>query len=153
MKKCTACGEDKPLTEYWRRGAGTQARCKECCLAYKRGRHRTVRGRARQLWDSARIRAASTGREFTLTIEEIEAALQEGTCHATGLPFDMAPAARPGARNPYAPSLDRVDSSLGYTPENTRLVVWAFNAMRNEFGDDVLDTVFRAWKETSCEPC
>lgn len=52
-----------------------------------------------------------------------------------------------GRANPYGPSLDRINPSDGYTPENTRVVVWALNAMRNEFSDEVIDFVFASWKE------
>lgn len=152
-RACSACGVEKPLEEYWRRLEGRQGRCKDCAREYKRARQRSTRHRARQLWDSARRRSLTSGREFSLSVDDVYERLQKGRCEATGLPFDFLPMPRRRARNPYAPSLDRVDPEIGYTKANTRIVVWAFNAMRNEFPDEVLDTVFRAWKETSCEPC
>ncbi len=33
--------------------------------------------------------------------------------------------------HPWQPSLDRVDSTVGYTPENTRITSWFWNRMRN----------------------
>ena len=38
-------------------------------------------------------------------------------------------------------SLDRIDSSKGYTVENCRLVCTAVNLAMNEWGEDVLERI------------
>jgi hypothetical protein len=40
------------------------------------------------------------------------------------------------ARNPWSPSLDRIDPKIGYTLENTRVVVWIYNTAKNVFHDE-----------------
>lgn len=41
-----------------------------------------------------------------------------------------------GRRSPWAPSLDRVDNSKGYTIENTRLTSWFWNCFRGQIPID-----------------
>ena len=48
------------------------------------------------------------------------------------------------ARRPFAPSLDRIDSSGGYTRDNTRLVCQAVNFALNAFGEDIFREVVLA---------
>lgn len=97
--------------------------------------------RAQQLFNSAKTRAKESGRDFTLSFDRVLFALELGVCEATGLKFDML--ARKG-RSPYAPSLDREDCSKGYTDENTRVVVWAFNSACGDWGEDILWEVVKA---------
>lgn len=66
-----------------------------------------------------------------------------GRCELSGIKFEYgcAPELRGRAgrrRRLWAPSLDRIDSGLGYVVGNVRLVCFAVNAARQEFGDEVL---------------
>lgn len=40
--------------------------------------------------------------------------------------------------NPWSPTIDRRDPTVGYTVENCRLVVWAYNAAKNSWSDEVV---------------
>lgn len=84
-----------------------------------------------------RIRAARTGREFDLTREWIANKLVAGVCEVTGLPFDLG---RDSSQrfNPWGPSIDRIDSRLGYTQDNCRAVVWIYNMAKSEWDDEVV---------------
>lgn len=90
----------------------------------------TIRGKAIAMYHGTKV-----GRRFRdgneLTPEWIMEKLQQGLCEVTGLPFTYGL----DARNPWSPSLDRIDPSIGYTIENTRVVVWIFNAAKNVFKD------------------
>lgn len=46
-------------------------------------------------------------------------------------------------RRPLAPSIDRIDSSLGYTRQNCRIVCAAVNYAMNVWGEDVLWRLFK----------
>lgn len=59
-----------------------------------------------------------------------------GACEVTGIPFSLDRGE--SGRRPYAPSLDRRDSSGGYTSENCRLVCVAVNVAMNEWGAELL---------------
>ena len=67
--------------------------------------------------------------------------MEAGVCEATGITFEF----NVTGRHPFAPSIDRVDSGMGYTRENSRLVVLALNLMRGEWGDDLVKYVFQQW--------
>ena len=41
-------------------------------------------------------------------------------------------------KNPWSPSLDRIDCSLGYTVDNLRLVCWAYNVARSNWADEIV---------------
>jgi hypothetical protein len=88
---------------------------------------------------SAKIR----GQECTITVEYIEALLAPMVCSATGLPLSLEHGGD-SARNPWAPSVDRLDNSKGYVPGNVRVVCWAFNMMRCDFPDEVVFALARA---------
>lgn len=89
--------------------------------------------------DSARKR----GHECTITVEMIEEMLAPMTCAVTGLPLKLEHSGN-SARNPWAPSIDRIDCSKGYVPGNVRVVCWAYNTMRSDFPDEVVLTLAKA---------
>lgn len=92
----------------------------------------TTRGRSKVLWHAARQRAG----EIEITPEWIQDILDSGVCQVTGLPFDIVSG---NGKTPFAPSLDRSDPNLGYTVENTKVVVWIYNSAKNIFShEDVL---------------
>jgi hypothetical protein len=80
-----------------------------------------------------------------LTFELFEA--QGARCGLTGIGFDLRVVGCGQARRPFAPSLHRIDSSAGYTRDNTRLVCQAVNFALNAYGEDMFrDIVLAAAK-------
>jgi hypothetical protein len=64
----------------------------------------------------------------------------EGRCAVSGLAFSEVLVGTGWARKPYAPSLDRIDRSRGYEPDNVRLVTAVANFAMNAWGlEPVLD--------------
>lgn len=63
--------------------------------------------------------------------------LAAGVCEVSGIAFQIA---TPGeGKNPFSPSIDRIDRTKGYTFQNCRMVVFIFNLARNSWKDsDVL---------------
>lgn len=53
------------------------------------------------------------------------------------------------SKRPFAPSVDRIDSKLGYLKGNIRLVCIVVNISLNEFGDTVFDKMCRAYIENT----
>lgn len=49
-----------------------------------------------------------------------------------------------GKKLPFAPSLDQKVPGGGYTPENTQVVLWAYNAAKGDWGHDTLVTIAKA---------
>jgi len=74
----------------------------------------------------------------------------QGRCMVSGIPFSNERI--PGsARRPYFPSLDRIDSSKGYSCNNVRLVCVLVNIALNEWGLDPLMRVAQAIVGRSAE--
>lgn len=87
-------------------------------------------GKAISLWHNSKTRLPE---EHSITTSWIEEKLKIGVCEVTNLPFIFE------SHSPFTPSLDRKDSSKGYTPENTQVVVWIYNTAKNKFThNDVL---------------
>lgn len=104
--------------------------------------YETVRGRAVRLINSAR----KSPDGCTLTLEHVIRGIESGNCPVTGIAFDLRTdeTTRTGKKaNPFAPSLDRINCNLGYTNENTRVVIWQFNAMKGELSDAELFALCR----------
>ena len=87
----------------------------------------SLQGRAKALVDSARKRAKEYSRDFDIDFSFIKEKLERGVCEATGIAFVLE------ADHPYAPSIDRVDSALGYTASNTKVVVHMYNMCKNNW--------------------
>lgn len=88
---------------------------------------------------SSGSRSRKNGVDHTLSIDELEniCLRSKGRCEVTGLRFSLERPTGTGKRLPFQPSLDRKDSSKGYSVENCRLVCWAVNAAMGPWGEDV----------------
>lgn len=80
-------------------------------------------------------RAMMKGREFSLTSDWLNDRLHQSAdrCEVTALPFDYG---KLDEKNPNAPSIDRIDNSIGYVPENVRIVLHSLNVAMNVWGLD-----------------
>jgi len=81
--------------------------------------------------------AKKAGIPFSLTLGWFKANLQRGTCQVTGLEFvkPVYQRGNRGQRGPYTPSVDRIDNTKGYTPDNCRMVIWMANLAKNSYSD------------------
>lgn len=104
----------------------------------------SVRGRAVSLYHGSKIRKPENNE---LTVEWIEEQLLKG-CAVTGLPFIFEK-----GKNAFAPSLDRIDNSQGYTKKNVRAVVWMYNSAKNSFTDDDVFIMANALVQKNKEKC
>lgn len=92
--------------------------------------------RAGALFHDIKRRAQKKNLEFSLTKEWIRQRLEK--CAVTGLELVLD---RTGENktHPFAPSVDRIDSDRGYTPDNCQVVCWMYNAAKNRHThEDVL---------------
>lgn len=69
---------------------------------------------------------------------------QNKCCAVIGLDFSFEKVSNFRIR-PWAPSVDRVDSKLGYTKDNVRLVCIAVNLAINQFGDDIFNKMCKSY--------
>jgi hypothetical protein len=78
----------------------------------------------------ARSRALKRGLPITIDGKWVLERLNVGCCEVTGIPFTFKIEETYGKYNnaqPHSPTLDRIDPKLGYTPENTMVVVAIYN--------------------------
>jgi len=84
-------------------------------------------------------RSRRSGRDCDLTRDWVEERLRQ-PCPRTGQPFALLAPNKRGFndRDPYAPSLDRVDPNRGYTRDNVQVVAWAYNCAKQQRTDEEL---------------
>jgi hypothetical protein len=136
MKTCFCCKTDKPYSLFFKHRQtpdGYHSWCKECCnKGNERSRAKqnsTIEGRAKIFLQNARKSAVKRGQEFDLTIADVVACwdLQESVCAYSGRAMTL----EAGKLNTV--SIERIDSDVGYTPDNTILVCQAINRMKSDF--------------------
>lgn len=108
---------------------------KDHILAKSQKIHSSVEGRSKNLLKSAQRRAIKNGLEFSITYERICYSLLIGACERSGIPFDLNPNGDT-FRNPFAPSIDRIDSFKGYTPNNIQVVCNFYNTGKGQHSDE-----------------
>ncbi len=104
----------------------------------------SVAGSTHALFHSARQRARKHGRAFSITKEWIEERLEAGVCEVTGVKFSYDKKEYNTA--PFAPSLDRVVGSKGYTKENTQVVCNFYNILKWEWNPTDLKKILKVLK-------
>lgn len=105
--------------------------------------------RASSMLTSIRKRAKTKGLVYDLDrhVELLQQRIDAGFCELTGYPFDLTPDAIKGSRRFDGPSIDRIDSTKGYTYDNVRVVLNIVNYGLNIWGEDVLRKVMSHWLE------
>jgi len=101
---------------------------------------RSAEGTITVLLNYARDRARRLQLPFDLDREFLRQKLEAGVCELSGLPIERV---APGNHrtHPFAPSLDRKEPTMGYKKSNVRLVCFAVNRARSDWGDEVLLTI------------
>lgn len=70
---------------------------------------------------------------------------QGGKCYWSGVPLEWVTTP---ARGPWQVSLDRLNSNLGYTKQNTVLAAWCMNAFRGLMSEDETRDALRRLTES-----
>lgn len=152
-KVCTGCGETKARTEYHRDATkkdGHLPRCKSCKAvtdrAYRADDHAVA------LLKSCRSPGKSPHRRGLVIDIDLEWCRErlapKPRCELTGWRINYEPRKRGGAgMNPYAPSFDRIDNSIGYTPDNIRVVCAFVNMMMQSYSDEDMTPVIEALRK------
>lgn len=93
------------------------------------------------LLSRAKKRAKKCGWEFNLTVDDIDI---PSHCPVLGIPLEVFHGKSGGAYG--SPSLDRVDSSKGYTKDNTVVVSWRANHVKNNSSIEEMEAVVKFYK-------
>jgi len=100
---------------------------------YKEG---TIDDLVEFLYKKSKKSARTRNKEHTLTKSQLRVFVRscEGRCELSEIQFD---AVFRNGYQPFHPSLDRIDSSRGYTADNVRIVCVAMNVALGQWGEDV----------------
>lgn len=141
--RCHACGKEfvqKPR-QIERSKEGKVHCSKECASHTTSGYNfQVVPDWCYTLLAECKKRASRKNVEYALDKEFMIHLLRRSgwKCEVSGIPFEFGIKENKGYNLPYHPSLDRIDSSKGYTPDNIRIVCLAANIAMNTWGDQVL---------------
>jgi len=150
-KACSKCGRVKPLSLFTRRSRakdGRRSACKACESSYNRNYNarafarnaNPVASRIAKMLSAAKHRAKTKGWEFDLDSKFLYSLVTDN-CPITGAPFRWKTnygAGEQGNAHPCAPSLDRIDSSRGYTKDNVWIISWKANCLKNDANETEL---------------
>lgn len=138
-KKCTVCGETKPLDLFYRNRThldGRKCACKQCCTKQRQ----TIEYKLQQrkyadiyrytkkeyyMWKGAKRRALERGHAFDLSLEDI---IIPDTCPVLGIPISRHETSR---NSHNSPSLDRIDNSKGYVKGNVCVISYLANMIKS----------------------
>ena len=129
---CVTCGRDKGEVKF---GSGRAGECNACAKT-RWNAENAVKLRAQRLHGNAQKRAKANNwpvPDFdSLWIEQ---KIRDGFCEVTGILFDLTTQVSDSvhAKNPWVPSLDRIDSSKPYSKNNVHVVVYMYNVCKAEF--------------------
>ncbi len=148
LRTCAKCGGAyPPISDYFfrhsQRSDGWHSWCKPCCkagnIASRQKAQSTVEGRAKALLRNCRNSADKRGHSCDLTETSFRAMwdAQGGLCAYTGRAMTL----RPGVEDTM--SIERIDSSLGYTEDNCVLVCLAVNKMKSDLAPDIFYSMCR----------
>lgn len=79
---------------------------------------------AKRMYNSAKVRAKKYGYEFTITVDDIVVPTH---CPILGIKLETGN----GRALAKSPTLDRIDNSRGYTPDNVQVISYRANTMKN----------------------
>lgn len=123
-KRCVECTEIKPFSEFHKHSRclfGYNTVCKKCRLPKSKERYATE-DIIHQIFYRSKQRAKDKNREFS--IKESDIVIPE-ICPILNVPIVIE------KNHQYAPSLDRINSSRGYSKDNIRVVSRRGNMLKN----------------------
>lgn len=136
MKTCFCCKKTKETSLFFKQSQtpdGLHSWCKACC---KEGNQKsrlkvnsTIEGRAKVFLQNAKKSAKKRNQEFSLEISDVVGFWndQQMICAYSGIEMTL----EAGKLNTV--SIERIDSNIGYTKDNTILVCQAINRMKSDF--------------------
>lgn len=110
----------------WRIHTGNNVQCRKCASEHqKKAREKDP---VKFLVRDAKQHAKVKNREFTIDIDDVLDCLyrQNNKCALSGVSFSST----------NRPSLDRIDSNLGYTKDNIQLLLKEVNIMKSNLPQD-----------------
>lgn len=132
-KTCKVCNKELSLDNFstTHKGKYYRSDCKSCVNKKTRINY-TKLPTSKLLYKAAKNRCKKTGLEFTIKENDI---IVPSTCPILGIPLNEE---NKGNQSFDSPSLDRIDSTRGYTPDNISVVSLLANRMKQNATRDQL---------------
>lgn len=138
---CRKCGLYPPTSAFYenKRAEGIFVFhvCKRChkqrVSENRHGKRCTAGYIAARMHDNTKRRASQRKVSFSLTHGWFKEKIEAGRCELSGHPFYIGP----HQRHLLQPSPDRIDSSRGYDPDNTRMILWMLNAAKGSSDEEM----------------
>ncbi len=111
---------------------------------HRRQFYLTVNGRAGRMCSAAKLRAKQNNLKFDLDVKWITKKINQGHCEMTGMKFTLEAPRKGYFHNPYAPSLDRHNQTKGYTKDNVKVVIWAYNQAKGQWNRKHFKRIIKA---------
>lgn len=130
---CAKCGSTANQDQIIRNKLLNRGRkCNNCVNAIAKARRERdpVMVKLNNIYSGAKRRADQRGLEFDLTLDYLRS-LVTWYCPALGIQLDWSLKGS-GNTSPCSPSLDRIDSSKGYTKSNTVIISRRANTIKND---------------------
>lgn len=164
IKVCKKCGLEFPFTiDYFyknkNKSSGLESDCKTCFKKRRLDHYYTPEGKEKNrissvkakkkiaetsperiMWWAARQRARSKNIDCTITISDIIIPVY---CPVLGIKIFQSKK----RLSPNSPTLDRLDSSKGYTPGNVRVISWRANSIKNDATLEEIEKIFLYMRE------
>ena len=141
-KVCVTCKKEKDYSEFHKHRqclGGYNTVCKECRKPLSK-KHYKETSLEYRMWNAAKHRARKKGLEFSLELKDI---VIPAICPVFGVSFQQ--------NTEYTPSLDRFDPKKGYTKENTRVISYRANMLKNNATIEELQDVIEYMQGWNCE--
>lgn len=165
-KICNRCNCEKPLSEFSKNSSSKdklQYRCKECDNKYQANRRKennverreydrqyqankrkNFEYRLQMLINASKQRAKLKNREHSITVNDIKSIFPvNGCCPIFGMKLEFNNA---GFRE-NSPSIDRIDSSKGYTKDNIQVISWKANRIKSYATVEELEIIVAYMKQ------
>lgn len=149
MKKCGSCQKTKTLDSFTKDSStvtGYACYCKECSKSKYSEQYRKMSSdhewKLKQTLRASKNRAKSKGLEHSLTLDDLKDLYPlDGKCPVFGFELEW------GNPNWSSPSLDRIDSTKGYTYDNCQVISNKANVIKNDASLEELELLVNYLKE------
>jgi hypothetical protein len=140
---CTKCKEYKLYSEYHKHKEcrnGYNTVCKPCRKPLSKKNYEDT-SIERRIWDRAKTRAIKRGIDFNLELSDI---IVPNFCPVLGVALVVG-------HTDYAPSIDRIDSRLGYVKGNIQIISNKANRMKSNATVEEVRLLLKYMEGGSCE--
>lgn len=136
---CKSCDNERQR----KRRVSKQKEIQEYSKEYRKRNKDNLEFRLQGLLNASRARAREKGRDHELTLQDLKKLFPvDGCCPVFGFKLEWNQA---GFRE-TSPSLDRIDSTKGYTLDNVQIISWKANRIKSYATVEELEAVIAFMK-------